>query len=99
MNFEEFKKIFKSMPCKIIAKTDENNITEIQMEGRRIELIATSLAISKDVLEKSHLSVDTYCEILKKGCEEENIKKEENIRPDDEEIKEMISKLVDAIFG
>lgn len=99
MDYKMFKKLFKPAPCKIIAGTDENNITSIQMEGRGLELLATSLAISEHILSKLPLGVDEYCEMLKNACEEHGTKKDESPTIDDEEIKEAISKLVDAIFS
>lgn len=77
MDYKFFEKFFKNKPAKITAESDDKGIMDIMLDGRAIELLSLSLAISARVIEKCPLSVDEYCEILKKSVVFENNKSKE----------------------
>lgn len=39
------------------------------LEGRGIELLALAFEISEEVIEKSPITIDDYCKMLKEGAE------------------------------
>ena len=62
-NFLE--ELFKNKPAKITAESDDKGIMSIMLEGRGIELLALSVAISQKVLEGCPMTVSEYCGLLK----------------------------------
>lgn len=96
MDYKIFDEFFKDKPAKITAESDDKGIMDIMLEGRAIELLSLSLAISTRVIEKCPLSVNDYCEILKKNVEFEKNKGKSKEQMDVENV--IIDKLLKDIF-
>lgn len=92
MDYKIFDEFFKDKPAKITAESDDKGIIDIMLEGRAIELLSLSLAISTRVIEKCPLSVNDYCGMLKKACTEEKSKEQKDVE------NAIISKLLSDIF-
>jgi hypothetical protein len=69
MTFEEmFEDMIGVKPAEINGKIiDVAGNSEIELSGRRIDLITLSIQIARDVIEKSDIDVDVYCRTLKKA--------------------------------
>ncbi len=93
MDYKFLKEIFKTQPAKITAETDDKDNMNIRFDGRGIELLALSIAISEGVIEKCPLTIDDYCEMLKEGAEHKKKSKEQQ---DVEKV--IIDKLLKDIF-
>ena len=63
------KEILTDKEASIKAETDDNGGTSISLEGRAIDLLMISLAISERIIEKTPVTVDDYCKILKRICD------------------------------
>lgn len=98
MTFEEFEKMVDTKPAHITAKSDEKDNTSIEMEGRGIELLALSLAISESMISKFPLTADDYCEMLKDGIIMRETMSKETIDKENEEIKKAVSKILEDLF-
>jgi len=92
-----FEKLMKEIsinkPAKIIAECDDKGKMTSSFEGRGIELLAVSIAISENIIKTSHISVNDYCEMLKMGVEHQNKSKEQK---DVESV--IINKMLRDIF-
>lgn len=64
-NKKFLEELFKNKPAKITAESDDKGATNIRIDGRRIELLALSVAISQKVLEGCPMTVSEYCGLLK----------------------------------
>lgn len=69
MDHNFFKELFKNEPAKITAESDDKGVMNIMIEGRGIELLALAFEISEHVIEKSPITIDDYCKMLKDGAE------------------------------
>ena len=69
MTFEEmFENMIGVKPAEINARIiDVTGSSEIELSGRKIDLITLSIQIARDVIEKSDVDVDVYCRTLKKA--------------------------------
>lgn len=96
MNYKFLKEMFKDKPAKITAESDDKGIMNIMFEGRGIELLALSIAISEQVIEKCPLTMDDYCEMLKGGAELRKNRGKSKEQQDVERI--IIDKMLRDIF-
>ena len=68
MNFDDFEKLGSVKPAEINAKIiNFEGDSEIELDGRLLDLITLSMQIAMDVIEKTHIDVDTYCKTLKEA--------------------------------
>jgi len=105
MNFEKFQKMVGNQPAKIEAQTDKKGEGTILLEGRGLELMALSMQIAQDVIEKTHTDVENYCGMLKEGISGKNDdskadeeSKEESKSITKEQFKEAWKKVMDDLL-
>lgn len=68
MNFDDFEKSRIVKPVKINAKIiNVAGDSEVELDGRLLDLTALSIQIAMDVIEKSDIGVDVYCATLKEA--------------------------------
>lgn len=68
MNFDDFEKLRGVEPAEINAKIiDVTGNSEVELSGRALDLTALSIQIAMDVIEKSPIDVDVYCQTLKES--------------------------------
>lgn len=96
MDYKFFKELFKDKPAKITAESDDKGTMNIMFKGRGIELLALSIAISEQVLEKCPLTIDAYCEMLKNGAEFKKNRGKSKEQQDVEKV--IIDKMLKDIF-
>ena len=84
-----FEEMIGVKPAEINARIiDVAGNSEIELSGRKIDLISLSIQISRDVIEKSDIDVDVYCRTLKKvinNCRDD-------LKPDEKTESKPISK-------
>jgi hypothetical protein len=89
MNFDDFEKSMIVKPAEINAKIiNVEGDSEIELDGRSLDLIALSIQIAMDVIEKTHIDVDTYCKTLKEAING----RRDDIKPDEKTESIPISK-------
>jgi hypothetical protein len=89
MNFDDFEKSMIVKPAEINAKIiNVEGDSEIELDGRLLDLIALSIQIAMDVIEKTHIDVDTYCKTLKEAING----RRDDLKPDEKTESIPISK-------
>jgi len=92
MDQKFFEELFKNAPAKITAESDDKGKITILLNGRGIDILALSLAISERVIEDIPLTFNDYCGMLKKAFTEEKSKEQKDVE------NAIISKLLSDIF-
>lgn len=87
MNLNEKSRIVK--PAEINAKIiNAAGDSEVELEGRLLDLIALSMQIAMDVIEKTDIDVDAYCRTLKEVINNRG----DDLKPDEKTESIPISK-------
>lgn len=86
MTFEEmYEEMIGVKPAEINARIiDVTGNSEIELSGRKIDLITLSIQIARNVIEKSDTDVDVYCQTLKKASN--NFR--DDLKPDEQSKEE-----------
>ena len=89
MNFDDFEKSRIVKPAKINAKIiNVAGDSEVELDGRLLDLIALSIQIAMDVIEKTDTDVDAYCRTLKEAINNRG----DDLKPDEKTESIPISK-------
>lgn len=89
MNFDDFEKLRSVEPAEINAKIiDVTGNSEVELSGRALDLTALSIQIAMDVIEKSPIDVDVYCQTLKEAING----RRDDLKPDEKTESIPISK-------
>lgn len=89
MNFDDFEKSRIVKPAKINAKIiNVAGDSEVELDGRLFDLIALSIQIAMDVIEKTDTDVDAYCRTLKEAINNRG----DDLKPDEKTESIPISK-------
>ena len=89
MNFDDFEKSRIVKPAKINAKIiNVAGDSEVELDGRLLDLIALSIQIAIDVMAKTDTDVDVYCRTIKKAINNHR----DDLKPDEKTESKQISK-------
>lgn len=105
MNFDDFEKLRGVEPAEINAKIiDVTGNGEVELSGRALDLTALSIQIAMDVIEKSPIDVDVYCQTLKEAINDrrDDLKPDEKtesipISKDSELLTELLTQVISSI--
>lgn len=84
--------ILKNKPAKINALLNEKGNAQIEIEGRRIKILALSMAIAGDVIKTLNVSVDDYCNMLKESINHETF-------GNDDDVTKAVNNVIKGTFG
>lgn len=78
MDFEEFlrraKEVSKHNPARVCAEVHDEMI-RLEVNGSGLDLMELSMQIALEIMDKTHMEIEDYCEILSQAAIAKNISK------------------------